>query len=87
MILFSPGPSNISESVRQSLLAPDIVHREPEFGVLLSDVRQGIRDVCGLAPDAPYDVVLLGGSGSVAIESVVAAARPLGRVLVLANGP
>ncbi|MBC8089956.1 MAG: alanine--glyoxylate aminotransferase family protein [Phycisphaerae bacterium] len=87
MILFSPGPSNISERVRNSLLAPDIGHREPEFGTLLTDVRQGIRQVVGLAPDAAYDVVLLGGSGSVAIESVVAAARPLGRMLVIANGP
>lgn len=87
MILFSPGPSNISERVRQSLLAPDIGHREPEFGVLMHDVLTGIRDVCGLASDAPYEVVLLGGSGSVAIESVVAAARPLGRLLVIANGP
>lgn len=87
MILFSPGPSNISERVRQSLLAPDIGHREPEFGALIADVRQGIRDVCGLTANAPYDVVLLGGSGSVAIESMVAAARPLGRMLVIANGP
>ena len=87
MILFSPGPSNISERVRQSLLAPDIGHREPEFGVLLSDVLHGIRNVTGLTADAPYDVVLLGGSGSVAIESVVAAARALGRILVIANGP
>lgn len=87
MILFSPGPSNISERVRASLLAPDIGHREPEFATLLHDVRQGIRQVVGLAPEAPYDVVLLGGSGSAAIESVVAAARPLGRLLVIANGP
>lgn len=87
MILFSPGPSNISERVRQSLLAPDIGHREPEFGVLLNDVRAGIRAVCELPPNAPYDIVLLGGSGSVAIESIVAAARPLGKLLVIANGP
>lgn len=87
MILFSPGPSNISERVRQSLLAPDIGHREPEFGVLLNDVRTGIRKVCELPANAPYDIVLLGGSGSVAIESIVAAARPLGKLLVIANGP
>ncbi|MEO7998650.1 MAG: aminotransferase class V-fold PLP-dependent enzyme [Gemmatimonadaceae bacterium] len=87
MILFSPGPSNISERVRQSLLAPDIGHREPEFGVLLNEVRDGIRNVCGLAANSPHDIVLLGGSGSVAIESIVAAAKPLGKLLVIANGP
>jgi 2-aminoethylphosphonate-pyruvate transaminase len=87
MILFSPGPSNISERVRNALLAPDIGHREPEFGVLMQDVLRGIRAVCGLQESSPYDVVLLGGSGSVGIESVVAAARPLGKLLVIANGP
>ncbi len=87
MILFSPGPSNISERVRRALLAPDIGHREPEFGTLMNDVSTGIRQVAGLAPDSPYSIVLLGGSGSVAIESIVAAARPLGRMLVIANGP
>lgn len=87
MILFSPGPSNISERVRNSLLAPDIGHREPEFGALLNDVRTGIRDVCGLTANTSYNVVLLGGSGSVAIESIVAAAKPLGKLLVIANGP
>ncbi|MGV3707243.1 MAG: pyridoxal-phosphate-dependent aminotransferase family protein [Gemmatimonas sp.] len=86
MILFSPGPSNISERVRNALLAPDIGHREPEFGVLMQDVLRGIRTVCGLS-ESSYDVVLLGGSGSVGIESVVAAARPLGKLLVIANGP
>ncbi len=85
MILFSPGPSNISERVRNALLHPDIGHREPEFGALLNDVRNGIRDVCDVP--ASYEIVFLGGSGSVGIESVVAAAGPLGKLLVIANGP
>lgn len=87
MIIFSPGPSNISERVRGALLHPDIGHREPEFGALLNEIRRDIRQVVGLAADAPHEIVLLGGSGSVAIESMVAAARPLGRLLVIANGP
>ena len=87
MILFSPGPSNISERVRRALLAPDIGHREPEFGALMNDVRNGLRAVSGLPTDSSHAVVLLGGSGSVGIESVVAASKPLGRMLVIANGP
>ena len=85
MILFSPGPSNISERVRHALLHPDIGHREPEFGVLLDQVRAGIRSVC--AVPATHEIVLLGGAGSVGIESVVAAAAPNGPLLVIANGP
>jgi 2-aminoethylphosphonate-pyruvate transaminase len=85
MILFSPGPSNISERVRRALLHPDIGHREPEFGALLHDVREGVRAVCAV-PES-HEIVFLGGSGSVGIESVVAAAQPLGKLLVITNGP
>jgi 2-aminoethylphosphonate-pyruvate transaminase len=84
-LLFSPGPSNISERVRRALLHPDIGHREPEFGMLLDDVRRGIREVCAVPSE--YEVILLGGSGSVGIESVVAAAGGIGPLLVIANGP
>ena len=87
MIIFSPGPSNISERVRHAMLAPDIGHRESEFGKVIAAIRSDIRRVVGLSPAAAHSVVLLGGSGSVAIESIVAAARPLGRLLVIANGP
>jgi 2-aminoethylphosphonate-pyruvate transaminase len=86
MIIFSPGPSNISERVRRALLAPDICHRDEEFAALLASVRTRILDVAGVArPD--YQSVVLGGSGSVGIESVVAAAKPLGPMLVVSNGP
>jgi 2-aminoethylphosphonate-pyruvate transaminase len=35
MILFTPGPANISERVRAALMHPDIGHREREFRDLL----------------------------------------------------
>lgn len=87
MIIFSPGPSNISERVRRALLAPDVCHRDEEFTSLLAGVRQGILDVAGVGASDSHAAVVLGGSGSVAIESVVAAARPFGRMLVVSNGP
>lgn len=105
MIIFSPGPSNISERVRGALLAPDICHRDEEFTALLADVRRRILDVAGVAGagsaaggvgaasnagaanNAPYESVVIGGSGSAAIESMVAAAKSVGRLLVASNGP
>jgi len=87
MIIFSPGPSNISERVRNALLAPDICHRDEEFTALLAAVRRGILEIAGVAHDPRYSAIVLGGSGSVAIESVVAAARPFGKLLVVSNGP
>ena len=86
MIIFSPGPSNISERVRRALLTPDICHRDSEFTELLRGVRARILDVAGLAGTA-YQSVVYTGSGSVAIESVAAAAKPFGKMLVVANGP
>ncbi len=86
MIIFSPGPSNISERVRRALLAPDICHRDEEFTELLHAVRAGILRVAGVnAPE--YESVVLAGSGSAGIESVVAAAKPAGKMLVVSNGP
>lgn len=87
MIIFSPGPSNISERVRQALLAPDICHRDEEFTELLASVRRRVLDVAGVSMNPGYASVVLGGSGSVAIESIAAAARPAGTMLVVSNGP
>lgn len=86
MIIFSPGPSNISERVRRALLAPDICHRDSEFTELLRGVRARIREVTGVAGTA-YESIVYTGSGSVAIESVAAAAKPFGKMLVVSNGP
>jgi 2-aminoethylphosphonate-pyruvate transaminase len=86
MIVFSPGPSNISERVRRALLAPDICHRDEEFTALLASVRARILDVAGVTGSG-YQSVVLGGSGSVGIESVVAGAKSLGAMLVVSNGP
>jgi 2-aminoethylphosphonate-pyruvate transaminase len=87
MIIFSPGPSNISARVRNALLAPDICHRDEEFTALLTAVRSKLLLIAGLSSDSGHAAVVLGGSGSVAIESMVAATRPFGRLLVAANGP
>lgn len=85
MIIFSPGPSNISERVRAALTLPDICHRDEEFRTLLHDIRAAILDLAGVrSPE--FRSVVFTGSGSVAIESAVAAARPLGRMLVVSNG-
>jgi 2-aminoethylphosphonate-pyruvate transaminase len=86
VIIFSPGPSNISERVRRALLAPDICHRDSEFTELLRGVRARILDVAGVARTT-YQSIVYTGSGSVAIESVAAAVKPFGKMLVISNGP
>jgi len=85
MILFTPGPANISERVRAALLHPDIGHREREFSDLLAEIRRHLLEVCGVG--AAYRSVVFSGSGTLAIESALAALSGWGKkVLVLANG-
>ncbi len=84
LIIFSPGPANISPRVRAALGAPDIGHRDEDFTALLARIRGRLRGMLRLPPE--YEIVLFTGSATAAIESLLAAAGTLGPVLVLANG-
>ncbi len=85
MIIFSPGPANISERVRGALTNPDIGHRESEFTDLLLETRSMLLDVCGV-PDG-YSCAVLSGSGTTGIEASITSLADVGNgVLILANG-
>ena len=85
MIIFSPGPANISERVRAALTNPDIGHRESEFTSLLQETRSQLLQVCGV-PDG-YACAVLSGSGTTGIEASITSLRDVGSgVLILANG-
>ena len=49
-LLLNPGPVTLSERVRNSLLQPDLCHRESEFFDLQDDIRRRLLDVYGLDP-------------------------------------
>jgi len=86
MLLLNPGPVSLSERVRRSLLQPDLCHREPEFFDLQDEARRRLLGVYGLDP-AEWAAVLLTGSGTAAVESMLAALVPEnGRVLIVENG-
>ena len=70
MIILSPGPANISERVRKALTKPDICHRDTEFTGILENSRKLLLSILK-APDS-YEGIILGGSGTAAIESVIA---------------
>lgn len=85
-ILLNPGPVNLTSRVRQALLNPDICHREPEFSKLQDEIRNGLLRVYGLSPKK-YVSILFTGSGTVAVESMIANfVSPSGKLLVLVNG-
>ena len=86
MLLLNPGPVTLSERVRRSLLQPDLCHRESEFFDLQDEARSRLLAVYGLDP-AQWAVVLMTGSGTAAVESMMASVVPeKGRVLIVENG-
>lgn len=86
MLLLNPGPVTLTERVRRSLLQPDLCHRESEFFDLQDEARTRLLATYDLDPKR-WSAVLLTGSGTAAVESMVAALVPReGRLLVVENG-
>lgn len=83
-ILLNPGPVNVSPRVRQALLRGDLCHREAEFSDLLTAVRTKLLQA--FAPEG-YTAVVVSGSGTLAVEAMVASALVEGgKLLVINNG-
>ncbi|MDY7789564.1 2-aminoethylphosphonate aminotransferase [Burkholderia ubonensis] len=86
MLLLNPGPVTLSERVRRSLLQPDLCHRESEFFDLQDEARARLVAAYDLDP-AEWAAVLMTGSGTAAVESMIAALVPQGgKLLVIENG-
>lgn len=86
MLLLNPGPVTLTERVRRSLLQTDLCHRESEFFDLQDEARERLVDVYGLDP-AKWAAVLMTGSGTAAVESMIAALVPeRGKLLIVENG-
>lgn len=83
-VLFTPGPLTTSRTVKQAMLR-DLGSRDGEFIELVRDVRRSLLEIgqCG----ADYEAVLMQGSGTFGIESVVSSAIPKGgKLLLIVNG-
>lgn len=86
MLLLNPGPVNLSDRVRRALLGPDLCHREEEFTGLQTRIRAGLLRVYDLDPGL-WSAVLLTGSGTAAVESMVTSlVPPDSGLLVIENG-
>ncbi len=86
MLLLNPGPVTLSEHVRKSLLQTDLCHHEPEFFDLQDEVHRCLVAAYELDP-ATWSAVLMTGSGTAAVESMIAGLVPEGgRLLVVENG-
>ena len=84
--LFTPGPLTTSPSVKRAMLR-DLGSRDGEFLAVVKRVRDRLLAVAGQAPDGAYEAVLMQGSGTFAVESVLGSVVPRdGRLLILSNG-
>jgi 2-aminoethylphosphonate-pyruvate transaminase len=85
-ILLNPGPVSLSEGVRQAAVHTDLCHREPEFFNLQAAVRSHLLSVYECDP-AIWSTVLLGGSGTTALEAMFSSLLPQkAKLLVVENG-
>jgi 2-aminoethylphosphonate-pyruvate transaminase len=83
-LLFTPGPLTTSPGVKAAMLR-DAGSRDGEFLQIVREIRQRLLAIGGNA--AGYECVLMQGSGTFAVESVISSAIPReGKLLVLVNG-
>jgi len=88
-LLFTPGPLTTSATVKAAMLR-DAGSRDRDFLQTVREIRERLVAIGG-APSpnqgGEYECVLMQGSGTFAIESVISSAIPReGKLLVLVNG-
>ena len=74
-ILLNPGPVSLSDGVRRAVTRVDLCHREPEFFDLQDRVIKDLLEIYACDP-AEWTAVLVGGSGTSAMEAMVASLVP-----------
>lgn len=84
-ILFTPGPLTTSMSVKQAMLR-DLGSRDLEFIKKVKEIRNSLLDLAGVKK-GNYEAVLMQGSGTFGIESVISSVIPEdGKLLTIING-
>jgi 2-aminoethylphosphonate-pyruvate transaminase len=84
-LLFTPGPLTTSETVKQAMLR-DLGSRDSGFLSVVSQIRRRLLEL-GHAANGSFEAVLMQGSGTFAVESVLSSVIPRsGKLLVAVNG-
>lgn len=88
-VLLNPGPVTVSDRVRMALIRGDLCHREPEFAQLMTGIRRSLEQLFApaRAGGATHTAILVAGSGTLAVEAMVAnLASRKGKLAVVTNG-
>jgi 2-aminoethylphosphonate-pyruvate transaminase len=84
-LLFTPGPLTTSSTVKEAMLR-DLGSLDSEFLATVRNIRTRLLDL-GPYPHEDYECVLMQGSGTFVVESVISSAIPWdGKLLALVNG-
>lgn len=85
-LLFTPGPVNVAQSVRNAIISEDICHREKDFEVLLTSVENKILQLFEIKQKNQYRAVVITGSGTAANETILSSVVGNKRILIVSNG-
>ena len=64
MLLFTPGPTPVPESVRQAMATPTLHPRTPEFEAIFKEARQRLLKLLGMD-----ECVMIASSGTGAMQA------------------
>ena len=83
-ILLTPGPLSTSKAVKQAMLR-DWCTWDDDYNAIVQNIRKQLLHIAGVGDR--YTTVLMQGSGTFSVESVITSGVPeKGKLLVLANG-
>ena len=86
LLLFTPGPLTTSATVKAAMQR-DIGSRDVDFTELVAGIRSELLRIAGVSREQGYEAVLMQGSGTFGLESVISSVIPReGRLVVLING-
>jgi 2-aminoethylphosphonate-pyruvate transaminase len=85
-LLFTPGPLTTSATVKAAMQR-DLGSRDSEFIEAVAEIRRELLQIAGVSQESGYEAIIMQGSGTFAVESVLSSVIPAdGNLLVLANG-
>lgn len=85
-LLFTPGPLNTSSTVKKAMMY-DYGSRDSKFIATVAEIRNQLLEIADLNFPEHYTTVLMQGSGSFGIESVLQTTVPSnGKILIIING-
>ncbi len=85
-LLFTPGPLTTSLTVKEAMLY-DYGSRDDLFIHLIKDIRYTLLSLGNVSKEKGYEAVIMQGSGTFGVESVISSAIPkTGNLLIVING-